>query len=237
MSVRLRTTFWLLGEGADQEARRWVNADPHKSIVFTSPKAVELREEGMSRGMPQMPPLREPFHLAVITYCDADRHRPFLGVTSHHERGGWVMRDCDQVRFFCQWLRVERRAEVDRLVAAALRRVESDERSGRSWPARSAGAREELAGALADILEEIARRADSHPVGDNPGCDVAAESESVNALILMCAFGGVNCHGAADLLLRAAVEAREARPDPAGSGGARGAARGRGHAPADSDER
>ena len=46
MSVWYRSIYWLLGDGADEEAKRWVADDKHKKIVYSSQKAVEMEEIG-----------------------------------------------------------------------------------------------------------------------------------------------------------------------------------------------
>jgi hypothetical protein len=38
MSVNYRTNYWLLGDGADEEAKRWAGDGKHKKIVYSSPK-------------------------------------------------------------------------------------------------------------------------------------------------------------------------------------------------------
>jgi hypothetical protein len=48
VSVIFSTTYWLLGDGADDEAKKWIAEEPHKKILWSSDKAVLLCEEAFA---------------------------------------------------------------------------------------------------------------------------------------------------------------------------------------------
>lgn len=87
MSVMYCNTYWLLGDGADEEAKRWVAHDDRKEIVFSSPKAVQLFECGKYLA-PRLPIPPEPFTIVVIS--DNDCSFEISRGISDWIGGGWV---------------------------------------------------------------------------------------------------------------------------------------------------
>lgn len=88
MSVWFTNNYWLLGEGADEEAKRWVAHDDHKQIVYSSPKAVEIVEDGKCLA-PQLPLPPKPLTIVVISDNDVASDLT-LGVSHWGGEGGWV---------------------------------------------------------------------------------------------------------------------------------------------------
>jgi hypothetical protein len=199
MGVNFWTTYWLLGEGADEEAKRWVahEAPGRFEILFSSPKAVELYEEGFYPTLP-VPP--KPFHIAVITDSDGDPLPPTLGVVAWYDEGGWIAPDVEREYLFARWLLVYRRDQLDRLLADALKHVEVKEPPGTGWDAPPA-VLDKLAAALEQILKEV--------TGDPRSGD-----EDVDAEILRKVFFELKCRDVAGFLVGDAVCRRSDPDDP-----------------------
>lgn len=89
MSVTYQNTYWLLGDGADEEARRWIANDERKNIVASSPRAVEFQEIGNYLS-PQLPIPPEGFLVVVISENDVQQHGLTLGVAHWGGEGGWI---------------------------------------------------------------------------------------------------------------------------------------------------
>jgi hypothetical protein len=90
MSVIFWTSYWLLGDGADEEAKRWVAVEPHKEIVWSSSRAVEIREEGKYLS-PILPVPPKGFMIFAKSYNDADEGGPMIGICDGTaECGGWL---------------------------------------------------------------------------------------------------------------------------------------------------
>ena len=89
MSVYFVTTYWLLGDGADEEAKRWVAHDDRKKIVYSSPRAVEIAEGGRYV-LPQLPIPPEGFLVVVISDNDMEQRGFSLGVSHWGGDGGWI---------------------------------------------------------------------------------------------------------------------------------------------------
>jgi hypothetical protein len=91
MSVYYRNKYWLLGNGADEEAKRWCEGDQHKKIVYASPRAVEMEEIG-NHLSPELPIPPEGFVVVVVSEIDVYRYGPKLGVAHWGGAGGWLER-------------------------------------------------------------------------------------------------------------------------------------------------
>lgn len=93
MSVYYRNNYWLLGEGADEEAKRWVAQDklPVKKIVYSSPRAVEMEEIG-NHLSPELPIPPEGFVVVVVSDVDVEGYGLKLGVAHWGGDGGWIER-------------------------------------------------------------------------------------------------------------------------------------------------
>lgn len=89
MSVYYCNKYWLLGDNADEEAKRWVALDECKQIVYSSPRAVELYESGKHLP-PELPIPPEGFTIVVISYNDMDQGGLILGVADWCGNGGWI---------------------------------------------------------------------------------------------------------------------------------------------------
>jgi hypothetical protein len=89
MSVHFFNTYWLLGDGADEEAKRWIAHDERKKIVYSSPKAVELAEDGNYLS-PQLPIPPQGFVVVVISDNEVEQRGVTLGVASWGGEGGWI---------------------------------------------------------------------------------------------------------------------------------------------------
>jgi hypothetical protein len=89
MSVYYRNNYWLLGDGADEEAKRWVAHDDLKKIVYSSTKAVEMEEIG-NHLPPELPIPQEGFVVVVISENDVTQTGPTLGVAHWGGDGGWI---------------------------------------------------------------------------------------------------------------------------------------------------
>ena len=91
MSVYYRNTYWLFGDGADEEAKRWIAIDKHKIIVYASPRAVEMEEIG-NHLSPELPIPPKGFMAVVISEIDVDGYGPSFGVSHWGGEGGWIER-------------------------------------------------------------------------------------------------------------------------------------------------
>lgn len=89
MGVYYRNTYWLLGDGADEEAERWVAEDNLKEIKYSSPRAVEMEETGKSL-LPQLPIPPEGFVVVVVSENDVYLTGPTLGIANCTGDGGWI---------------------------------------------------------------------------------------------------------------------------------------------------
>ncbi len=92
MSVWYRNNYWLLGDGADDAAKRWVAQDERKKIVYCSPRAVEMEEIG-NHLSPELPIPPEGCVVVVVSEPDMDQHGLTLGVAHWDGDGGWIK--CD----------------------------------------------------------------------------------------------------------------------------------------------
>jgi hypothetical protein len=89
MSVYFSNTYWLLGDNADEEAKRWVAHDERKQIVYSSPKAVELCEFGNYLS-PELPIPPEGFLVVVISDNEMEHRGLTLGVAHWGGDGDWI---------------------------------------------------------------------------------------------------------------------------------------------------
>jgi len=89
MSVWYRSNYWLLGDGADEEAKRWAEEDKHKKIVYSSPKAVEMEEIG-NHLPPELPIPPKGLVVVVISDNDSEQAGLTLGVAHWGGDGGWI---------------------------------------------------------------------------------------------------------------------------------------------------
>lgn len=92
MSVWYRNNYWLLGDGANEAAKRWADEDKHKKIAYSSPKAVELEEIG-NHLPPHLPIPPEGFVVVVVSENDVEETGPTLGVAHWGGDGGFIEPD------------------------------------------------------------------------------------------------------------------------------------------------
>ncbi len=89
MGVYYRNRYWLLGDGADEEAERWIAEDKLKEIRYSSPRAVEIEEIGKSV-TPELLIPPEGFVVVVISENDVYPTGLAFGVASCSGEGGWI---------------------------------------------------------------------------------------------------------------------------------------------------
>ena len=89
MSVYYLNNYWLLGDGADEEAKRWVANDDRQKIMYSSPRAVEIEETGKYLS-PELPIPPKGFVVVVISDNEVTEAGLTLGVAHWGGDGGWI---------------------------------------------------------------------------------------------------------------------------------------------------